>query len=420
MKVFERYFSKNKLMYFPEEFPGNISLIVVLPVFDDPDIFATLDSLNGCRPGLVQAGVIVVVNYPECCPDDVKERNRLLADEIEGYFERFRSGPVHFRLIRAFDLPAKCAGVGLARKIGMDQAAAYFYHSGNTEGVIASLDADTLVDAGYMAELVRFFGQSDVAGVTIAYEHRNESNDVNVARAMNRYELYLHYYQLALRFCGHPHAYHCIGSAFAVRVRDYVAQGGMNRRQAGEDFYFLQKLIATGRYCDLVSTRVFPSCRFSTRTPFGTGRSLLQIIEDGGVFPVYDFRSFLLLKSFFAGIRGLYRADGLAVSAFCDVQALPLRRFLEETGFVGMVAEVNANCASERQFVRRFFDNFNAFRVLKYLNFVHQEDFFRVDVPVAVNGLLEAMGYSPSGDAVMALAVLKGLTWKGEEEIDAG
>ena len=70
---------------------------------------------------------------------------------------------------------------------------------------------------------------------------------VQAREAIMKYELYLRYYRLALEYTGHPHAYHCIGSAFAVRTLDYVAQGGMNKRQAGEDFYFLQKLIATGR-----------------------------------------------------------------------------------------------------------------------------------------------------------------------------
>ena len=85
-----------------------------------------------------------------------------------------------------------------------------------------------------------------MAGVSIAYAHRLEEADMTVQarEAIMKYELYLRYYRLALEYTGHPHAYHCIGSAFAVRTLDYVAQGGMNKRQAGEDFYFLQKLIS--------------------------------------------------------------------------------------------------------------------------------------------------------------------------------
>ncbi len=34
-----------------------------------------------------------------------------------------------------------------------------------------------------------------------------------------------------------------VGSALAVKALQYVKAGGMNRKQAGEDFYFVQKLV---------------------------------------------------------------------------------------------------------------------------------------------------------------------------------
>lgn len=113
---------------------------------------------------------------------------------------------------------------------------------------IASLDADTLVAPGYLTGIIRKFRNSRVAGITLAYAHRYEGEECTeiLRQAIIRYELYLRYYQQALEYCGHPYAYTCIGSAFAVRAADYVLQGGMNKRQAGEDFYFIQKLISTG------------------------------------------------------------------------------------------------------------------------------------------------------------------------------
>jgi len=45
-----------------------------------------------------------------------------------------------------------------------------------------------------------------------------------------------------LQQAGSPYAYHTIGSAFACRAEAYIAAGGMNRRHAAEDFYFLQQL----------------------------------------------------------------------------------------------------------------------------------------------------------------------------------
>jgi hypothetical protein len=72
------------------------------------------------------------------------------------------------------------------------------------------------------------------------------SLDSNVARAITSYELHLRYLVHAMRWAGHPFAYQTVGSSMAVRRKAYLSLGGMNTRQAGEDFYFLQKFIEVG------------------------------------------------------------------------------------------------------------------------------------------------------------------------------
>src|SRR5213594_3575687 len=94
--------------------------------------------------------------------------------------------------------------------------------------------------------------------------------DPKVAEAIAAYELHLRYYVRALRYAGFPYAHHTIGSCMAVRADVYKKQGGMNKRQAGEDFYFLQKIIPLGHFTDLTETKVIPSSRPSDRVPFGT------------------------------------------------------------------------------------------------------------------------------------------------------
>ena len=54
------------------------------------------------------------------------------------------------------------------------------------------------------------------------------------------YELYLRYLRNAMQWCGYPHSIHTVGSSFAVRASAYVKQGGMNRRQAADDFRILR------------------------------------------------------------------------------------------------------------------------------------------------------------------------------------
>lgn len=410
MNSFERYFQCNPVVL-PPGFPDDLALIVIIPVLDDRDIFRTLESLCACDKSEGKAGVIIVVNHSERSDKEVKERNRLLAVELQGWIACKDLPGIWFEVVEAFDLPAKFAGVGLARKIAMDRAACYFYGQGCPQRPIASLDADTWVDEGYFTEIIRCFARRNIAGVSISYAHRLEGDEcpADVRAAIVRYELYLRYYQQALHYAGHPYAYSCIGSAFAVRAADYVAQGGMNRRQAGEDFYFIQKLISTGRFSHLGDTCVYPSPRISARTPFGTGRAVREIMENGGEYLTYHFDAFLALKTFFEGIGGLYRKENAEAAGYFQKQSDGIRAFLEDCSMVSAVAEINSNCASEKQFIKRFFDHFNAFRVLKYLNSVHPLFYRETDVSEAVCMLLGASGISASGDPEEQLKLMRRL-----------
>ena len=60
--------------------------------------------------------------------------------------------------MEAFDLPAKFAGVGLARKIAMDAAVFYLYRSGKERAPLISLDADTLVAPNYLDDIIFISG----------------------------------------------------------------------------------------------------------------------------------------------------------------------------------------------------------------------------------------------------------------------
>ena len=66
----------------------------------------------------------------------------------------------------------------------------------------------------------------------------------------------------------------------AVRAHAYARQGGMNRRQAGEDFYFMQKLVDGEQVENIAEATVFPSARLSHRVPFGTGKALSDAVEE--------------------------------------------------------------------------------------------------------------------------------------------
>ena len=110
-------------------------------------------------------------------------------------------------------------------------------------------------------------------GINIYFEHPVSGTEYpeTVYRGIILYEMHLRYVNLMTRFTGFPHAYHTVGSCFGVRAESYAREGGMNRKKAGEDFYFLHKIIPLGEFREINSTCVIPSPRESDRVPFGTG-----------------------------------------------------------------------------------------------------------------------------------------------------
>ena len=94
----------------------------------------------------------------------------------------------------------------------------------------------------------------------------------------------------------------------AVKALPYVKAGGMNRKQAGEDFYFIQKLVPAGGYFSLNSTTVYPSPRASFRVPFGTGASIGKLTEQMNVrLLTYNLQAFNELRSFFSMTESFYQ-----------------------------------------------------------------------------------------------------------------
>lgn len=144
--------------------------------------------------------------------------------------------------------------------------------STSSKKLILCLDADTLVQKNYLSSIENSF-QKKVKTAIVAYEHQEAGTDEGKA-AIYCYEIFLRYWILGLKYARSPYAFHSIGSTMVCTADAYLAVRGMNRRRAGEDFYFLNKLAKIGGINYIKETRVFPSARPSFRVPFGDGRRI--------------------------------------------------------------------------------------------------------------------------------------------------
>lgn len=381
------YFDKNTLYppligIAPEP---DMALVVTIPCHDEPDLLRTLDALAACETPLKPVEVIVVINSAENAPEEIKKRNTETYTQALAWAAQNSRPELQFFLLHFPDLPPKHAGVGLARKIAMDEAARRLQNAGAPRGVIACLDADSLVQPNYLRALQQYFDRRpECPAAGIYYEHPLDGDDYEpeIYAAIARYELHLRYYVHALRWAGLPTATQTVGSAMAVRADAYQAQGGMNRRQAGEDFYFLHKFTPLGGFGEITATTVIPSPRYSHRVPFGTGKAVGDILA-GNAFTTYSPLIFKDLKVFLEKIDRWFEL-GSATSTELDhaLHVLPpaVSSFLEKENFREKLREIRANTAGPEAFRKRFFRWFDPFLAMKYVH--HARDHFYPGVPV--------------------------------------
>jgi hypothetical protein len=385
--------------------------IIVIPALCEPDITSTLESLWKCDRPSCDTEVIIVVNASENAPLEVLDCNRRTFGVALDWIEEHHDESMRFYILNVI-LRARDAGVGLARKIGMDEALRRFDLAGNNHGFILSFDADSLCDVNYLSAIEDTLkAMPATKGLNVYFEHPlyGSGFDGGIYDGIIQYELHLRYVNLYLKYSDFPYAKHTIGSCFGVRADVYAAQGGMNKRKGGEDFYFLHKIIPLGNFEEINSTRVIPSPRASLRVPFGTGPVIRRLAESGQDMLTYDPLTFRALKDFFQMVP-LFR--GIQQDQIKElINGLPenMKQFLEKNDYIGAIEEINGNSGSPETFRKRFYNWFDAFRVIKYLNYSAMNHLPKQKVGIAVNELLKDLKNEPQDkkDPMELLLILR-------------
>lgn len=391
----------------PEQPDPDTGIIIVVPAFNEPAITILLDSLDACEEPDCRVELIIIINAPHDAGEESLENNKICLQRILAWKQ---DNPSSFFRLYSFDAGKPSLegwGVGLARKTGMDEALRRFSFTGNPDGVIVSLDADCTVDKNYLVSIYsEFYRRKDRKACSIRFEHPLMGNEFpeEYYRSAAMYELHMRYFYQAVRYSGFPYAYHTIGSAFAFRASSYLKAGGMNRRQAGEDFYLIQKLISQGSFFELNSTIVHPSPRASARVPFGTGAVVAKLL-DGSIkeLMTYNPEAFRELNFLFGTVSELFGADRKKAAAFFRDLPQGLKEFISGDEWLSRISEVNANTSSLSSFLKRFFSWFGMLMIIKYLNKTHSGKFERKAVTVAAAELLRMKGINIQENGVLNL-----------------
>jgi hypothetical protein len=294
--------------------------LVVIPACNENS-----DFLRSRPPADGLVLMILVINQTPSATEAVSQANQgLAADVMQQTDIQWRSADTFtgFELVllrepeaarnillvdkfnRGRQLPPK-GGVGHARKIGGDLAAGLINLKRIESRWIRCTDADVQMPDSYF-NCTRVYPNSNGKVSTLIYpfHHRDDQitdENYNVVLSTRLYELSLRYYVAAMKLAGSPYAFHTIGSTIAVDADHYAKVRGVPKREAGEDFYLLNKLAKSG---NVVSMKVGPGCqaieiesRLSDRVPFGTGAAvnkmtaLQDVLDDYGYYDPRVFKA---------------------------------------------------------------------------------------------------------------------------------
>ncbi len=364
----ERYAWPEEL--FPQyQPPTNLSMVVVIPCFKEPDLIGALDALNSCKEPAHEVLIIVIINESEKAKEGITAANKLTISKLKTYKSKYH-------LLASYQkLPDKKAGVGLARKIGMDEAVRIFRKAGN-DGAIICYDADCRCDSNYLDTIELTYSNPDIQSGIVFYEHQLHREN---HEAIVDYELYLRYYIDALRFTNFPYAYQTLGSCITVRASMYEKVGGMNTRKAGEDFYFLNKTIPHGNFVEINGTTIRPSDRVSDRVPFGTGKAVNELLNLAYDYEVYHPNTFEDLRLFFGKLDSFWEDSKWKIP-------MTVKTFLGDK-WIEEIVKLKNSVSTIEAFQKRFFHWFDAFKILKFVHFCRDEFYQNVELEEALEWL---------------------------------
>lgn len=354
--------------------------------------------LDGFRAALARAPgrvlVILVVNGSDSCRAFVHAENQRLLEQLSASFLRQRplnhpesptSGVLGLgddfdvlwldRASVGARLPER-SGVGAARKLGGDLAAALWLRGQLECPRVASTDADVTLPDDYFPTLLRDVPEPQRSSAWLWPFQHQPGRDANIDAATVLYEISLRYYVLGLAAARSPYAYQTVGSTLCIDVPAYLSVRGFPKREAGEDFYVLDKLSKVAPLRRVFAAPLAIRARASDRVPFGTGRRSREIAELTAVGEPFALYAPEIFGALGAVLTGLDRfAEAACVDALDQVlsERVPELARVASVALEGLGVYAALRAAAEQAppgpvLRRRVHTWFNALRTLRFVH----------------------------------------------------
>jgi hypothetical protein len=263
-------------------------------------------------------------------------------------------------------------GVGLARKIGCDMAL-WFYTKGWIKYPwVFSTDADVILPADYFI----FVSPKQGKYSAIALDFKHISDDTELTRYQYYYDFKIRYYHAGISYAGSAYDYIPLGSCLIVDFKCYAQVRGFPKKNAGEDFYLLNKLakikpVNFDQHNPVMQIR----SRFSDRVPFGTGPALNKIKKLHSIdeYHYYHPQCFIQLRNWMVYLNSLWYDGALHIEAPQSNELLALFDFFK---CQNVFTKSSKQISSEKRwqdFVHQWFDSFKTLKAVHFFDKKHPD-----------------------------------------------
>ena len=369
---FERYAWKTPLIpHFNP--PSDLEMVVVIPAYKESQLDLAVHSLLACSEVACRVILLIVINAPEQSSLDDLNLNQRAYEEIK---QIKGTDQITIQVVN-IGLPQKKAGVGLARKIGLDEAVRWFKKL-NHSGILVCFDGDCRCSDTYLSAIYSAYKNQNLNAGILAYEH-----PLDLESGIIPYELGLRYYTDSLRYSGYPNVHQTLGSCITINSDHYCKHGGMNTKKAGEDFYFLNKIVRKPGFAEINEALVYPAARISDRVPFGTGRALIGYqVDKENIISTYNPLIFEDIKIFMTSLPEIIQGQSPNFPT-------AIQKFLNAVDFYQKLDKLLKNCRNLTSFYKQFYDWFDYFMILKMIHFSRDHVHTNTPLEAGLNHLNE-------------------------------
>ena len=364
-----KYFKKNSdlLSYFNDYTAQrkHYNYFIIIPVFNEYDyILDTLESINkNSTTDFKNLLVILVINNSVTDSKKIVNNNFKTHQLINQQEYKYEKLVIDF-YSKGKQLIDKHAGVGTARKIGMD----YALKLSNPQSIFFSLDADTIISKQYLKIIKKKFKESKMHACVINFKHQKSSDSI-IEQGIRLYENKIKNIAKQINNTGSPYGYVSMGSAIVCTALAYVSVGGMPKKKATEDFYFLQALAKFSKIYRIKEILVFPSSRCEQRVYLGTGYRLNEFKKNITFRDLdYSFFAYQNLRYLITTTEQMWGQDyNLVYNKIKTESNKKIVDFLVQHNFKNIWINFCKETKNKKQFMLFFNQWFDALKTIKFL-----------------------------------------------------